>query len=322
MSDASAAPAAVDTSSTPMPDLSNDSGDVNTSRDEIQAAIDAVSGDTDGHENTGSNEPSNSGTPRNEPKLQEEDNSKREPSQPKSSAWASLHKKQVEFQQARAEFNKEKAEVERVKGLIENAKTDRLSALEALGYTDVKSFIEGLVEDGGRMTPERKKVLELEKKIADRERREEEQSRALQEQHRTQAQRAQLDALHNQVVNTIKEHHADSLAAIDGSSQAIMQEMDRLAGEHGVMPDIAEAIRNVSANYEKNFRQILENPRARSIAQELLASNKSAPAPRSKASINTIDSSVSASTMPARKDGPYDPNDELEQMVKWMKTQK
>jgi hypothetical protein len=321
MSDA----AAVETASneTSMPEIP--SSTEQAPRDDVQEAIAIMSGDSDDSNDTGrvsKTDGQENGNNTGDSKQSGTDTSDTKSTQPKHSAWASLHKKQVEFQQQRDAFNKEKAEIEKVKSLIENAKTDRLSALEALGYTDVKAFVEGLVEDGGRMTPERKKVLELEKKIADREQREAEEVQTRQQQERASQQRAQLDALHNQVVQNIKEHHADSLASIDGSSQAVMQEMDRLAGENGVMPDIAEAIKNVSTNYEKNFRTILENPRARAIAQEILASSKISPASRPKASINTIGSSAQAVTSPPKSKGAYDPNDEVEQMVKWINSQK
>lgn len=322
MSDAAAVESnAPDTSS--MPDFAADT-DAGNARDDVQEAIRIMQGDDDGKEaDSGRDDASPTRDDKSSSRADTDaKESEPKPSQPKSSAWASLHKKQVEFQQQRDAFNKEKAEIEKVKSLIENAKTDRLSALEALGYTDVKAFVEGLVEDGGRMTPERQKVLELEKKIADRERREQEEIQTRKQQEQAAASRAQLDALHNQVVQTIKEHHAESLASIDGSSQAIMQELDRLAGENGVMPDIATAIKNVSDNYEKNFRTILENPRARAIAQELLASSKTSPAPRSKASINTIGSSAQAVTTPPKSKGAFDPNDEVEQMVKWINSQK
>lgn len=314
----------VESTEASLPDLPSASETSSAPVDEIQAAIDAVneaqSKDTNGPEDSGRDEPSDGGTAnvKQEPKEENKD-SKPEPQGPKSSAWASLHKQKLELQQQRDAFAKDRAETARIKALIDNAKQDRLSALEALGYTDVKSFIQGLVEDGGRMTPERAKVLELEKKIADRERQEQEQREAYQKEQQTAQQRAQLDSLHNQVLQQIKQSHNESLVSIDGSSQMVMQEMDRLAGETGVMPDISQAIENVAQSHEKHLKQILENPRAQAIARELLASHKTAPnAPRQKASIKTIGDTVASGTAPPKPKGEYDPSDELEQMVAWL----
>lgn len=325
MSDA----AAVDTGSesSQMPDLSN-SGEVQpTSRDDVQAAIDAVmNGESDdGQSNKskevqrGENDDSRNDQG-NKRDVQTEDN--RPADKPKSSAWASLHKQKVEFQAQRDAFAKEKAEVDKVKSLLENAKTDRLSALEALGYTDIKEFIDGLVEDGGRMTPERKKVLELERKLHEREQKEKEYHDNQQREIASKQQQAQLDRIHNEVVQKINADYADSLVSIEGGSQEVMQEMDRLAGENGVMPDISEAVANVQKRYEENFQKILGNPRAQQIALDIFKSNK-IPLSPSKPATRTISSNaVSGTSLPKLEEKRYSLDDDLERMVSWVKTQK
>lgn len=283
--------------------------------DEIQQAIDAVMGENDG------DSPSvDKAAPKEEPKPKREDADK-----PKASAWASFNKQKKDFESQRQQFAQEREELTRVKGILENAKHDRLAALEAMGYTDLKEFIQSVADDGGRITPERQKILELEKKMAERERQETEQRQQWEQQQHQNAQRQQLDALHNQVVQTIKENYNDQLVAIDGSSQAVMQEMDRLAGENGVMPDISEAIENIQKQQEARFAQILENPRAQALAMQILKSSKIAqhPASSKKAPIKTISGAVTSGTRSDRKD--YVPSRsgdaEVEEAIAWLNTQ-
>lgn len=304
--------------STAMPELS--SQDVQpTSSDDVQAAIDAVMGKEDGQ---------NSNDSRGDTKSPERDvqprSDKPESTQdkPKSSAWASLHKQKVDLQSQRNQFLKEKAEVDKFKSILENAKTDRISALEAMGYTDIKSFIDGLVEDGGRMTPERKKVLELERKLQERENQEKEQHERFQKDQANKAQAAELDRIHNQVVQKINADYSDSLVSIEGGSREVMQEMDRLAGEHGVMPDIAEAVANVQKRYEENFQKILGNPRAQQIALEIFKSNKIATGPSKPAPRTMSSNSVSGTSLPKLEERTNSLDDDLEKMVSWVKTQK
>lgn len=304
--------------STAMPELS--SQDVQpTSGDDVQAAIDAVMGNEDGQDSNDSRgdtkSPERDIQPRSDKPEQSQD-------KPKSSAWASLHKQKVDLQSQRDAFLKEKAEIDKFKSILENAKTDRLSALEAMGYTDIKSFIDGLVEDGGRMTPERKKVLELERKLQERENQEKEQYERFQKDKANKAQAAELDRIHNQVVQKINADYADSLVSIEGGSREVMQEMDRLAGEHGVMPDIAEAVANVQKRYEENFQKILGNPRARQIALDIFKSNKIATGPSKPAPRTMSSNSVSGTSLPKLEERTNSLDDDLEKMVSWVQTQK
>lgn len=319
MSDA----AAVETSSNEMPSLDSSSEAQPTSRDDVQAAIDMVMGEENDGQSRDSGDRGH--TSKNDSAAVEDvvrDVPERPADKPKSSAWASLHKQKVEFQAQRDAFAKERAEVDKVKSLLENAKTDRLSALEALGYTDIKEFIDGLVEDGGRMTPERKKVLELERKLTERENKEREQNENQQREHATRQQQAQLDRIHGEVVQKINADYADSLVSIEGGSQEVMQEMDRLAGENGVMPDISEAVANVQKRYEENFQKILGNPRARQIALDIFKSNKIATSP-SKPAPKTISSNTNSGTsLPKLEEKRYSLDDDLEKMVSWVKNQK
>lgn len=318
MSDAAAAETGNDSSQ--MPDLSNSGEAQPTSRDDVQAAIDAVMGEGDGQ----SGESKGSSGERDGARVPEEPkgDSSVPPDKPKSSAWASLHKQKVEFQAQRDAFAREKAEVDKVKSLLENAKTDRLSALEALGYTDIKEFIDGLVEDGGRMTPERKKVLDLERRLHEREEKERLSHEETQRQQATRQQQQQLDRIHNEVVQKINADYSDSLVSIEGGSQEVMQEMDRLAGENGVMPDISEAVSNVQKRYEENLQKILGNPRAQQIALNLFKSNKIATSPSKPATKTISSNSVSGTSLPKLEEKRYSLDDDLEKMVSWVKQQK
>lgn len=200
----------------------------------------------------------------------------KEPDRVKPSALASFHRQQKEFQAKVQAFNAEKAELQKFREVLDNAKVDRLAALELMGYTDVKSFLESVVEDGGRMTPERRELQNLKKWKEEQEiaqKQQQEQWRAQQEQA---AQQAKLDALHSKVKDTIKsEAYTGRLINLDGSDEQVMQEMDKMALETGEMPDIADAIDRVEARFKASLEQMAGNAHIRTFFQEKLKDSKS-----------------------------------------------
>lgn len=214
--------------------------------------------------------------------------------EPRASAWASFHRQQREHQQKVEALAHERQELQKFKDAIADAKVDRLKALELLGYDDPRAFIEGIAEDGGRMTPERKELHEL-KKWRDKQEAES-QERAKQESLRIQQQQQQqnLDRLRTSVVNTIKGSFSDTLASLPGGEETVLREMDQMVAKNpGTMPRIEDAISAVNKFYEQQMRTLVENPSARQFMQQLLSSDKSASsgtAPSHKPATRTLGS--------------------------------
>lgn len=213
---------------------------------------------------------------------------------PRPQALANFHRQQREFEAQRQAFASEKKELESIKQTLENAKVDRLAALEAMGYKDVKSFLEGIVEDGGRMTPERREIQELKQWKAQQEKQREEaenQHRTAQEQQRIHQQ---LDVIRRDVQDKIKsETYANRLVNIDGADEQIMQEMDKMAAATGELPRIEDAIEAVESRFRENLKSLSGNPVVRSFFQDLFKSPNSAPSPsKSKGKLTTIGSEV------------------------------
>lgn len=230
--------------------------------------------------------------------------------EPRASAWASFHRQQREHQQKVEAFAQERQELNKLKEAIADAKVDRLKALELLGYDDPRAFIEGIAEDGGRMTPERKELHELKKW---REKQEtESQERAKQETNKIQQaqQKQNLDRLRTSVVNTIKGSFSDTLASLPGGEETVLREMDQMvANNPGTMPRIEDAISAVNKFYQQQMRSLVENPSARQFMQQLLSSDKSASqgtAPSQKPVTRTLGSD--ASPRSSGKTEPYVPS--------------
>jgi DNA repair exonuclease SbcCD ATPase subunit len=212
---------------------------------------------------------------------------------PKDSALANFHRRQQEFEAQRQAFAAERREHESALKALKNAKTDRIAALEAMGYSDVKSFLEGLAEDGGRMTPERQQLQELRQWKESQEKAAEE-AKAAQEKEIEQTRLQQkLDAIRSEVQSKLKSDYASRLVNISGADQQILQEMDRMASETGEMPEIEEAVEAVESRFRENLKSLSENPEIRKYFQEVLKSSPSAPLPsKTKGKISTIGSEV------------------------------
>lgn len=165
-----------------------------------------------------------------------------------------------------------------MKSVLANAKEDRLAALELMGYTDVKSFLESIVEDGGRMTPERRELQNLKKWKEEQEA----QAKTQQEQYRAQQQQAhvqaKLDQIRSQVQDTIKsESYSGRLITLQGSDEQVMAEMDAMAIETGEMPTIEDAIERVEKKFQGYLEEMAGNERIRQYFQEKLRNSKSGP---------------------------------------------
>lgn len=218
----------------------------------------------------------------------------REQDKPKASALANFHRMQRDFEAQRQAFAAEKRELESYKSVLENAKVDRIAALEAMGYKDVKSFLEGLAEDGGRMTPERRELLELkqwrEKQEKAAEEAQQHQRTQMEQQHINQ----QLDAIRREVQTKLKSDvYGSRIVNISGADEQVMQQMDKMAAETGEMPRIEDAIEAIESRYRENLKVLADNPEVRKYFQDLFKSPSQAPSPsKSKGKLSTIGSEV------------------------------
>jgi len=264
-----------------------------------------------------------------EPENRETENTppaSKEPDRVKPSALASFHRQQKEFQAKVQAFNAEKAEVEKFKAVLENAKEDRLAALELMGYSDVKTFLESIVEDGGRMTPERRELNKLKKWREEQETQSRKQQEQYQAQQQQQAIQGKLDALRGQVQNTIKsEAYTGRLINLSGSDEQVMLEMDKMALETGEMPRIEDAIERVEGKFQTFLEQMAENQKIRAFFQEKLKPTKlSSMAPsqsKSRGTSKTIGSDVrSPGLRSAADNGPSDDGEkEMQEALAFLK---
>lgn len=182
--------------------------------------------------------------------------------------------------------------------------------MELLGYDDPRAFIEGIAEDGGRMTPERKELYELKKWRDKQEAEQKSHAEKQQAEIIKQQQQQNLDRLRTSVVNTIKGSFGDTLVSLPGGEQSVLAEMDRMVAENpGTMPRIEDAITAVNKTYEQQIAQLLENPTARQYAAKHLSSDKSASmgsAPSQKPVTRTLGSA--ATPRSTGKTDPYVPS--------------
>jgi hypothetical protein len=286
------------------PDLSEDDSGEAGSGDEIADALAAVEDmDLDGGDQGGNGAEA---SPRESKGGQSESQAKddaapapAETDKVKPSALATFHRQQKELFQAQQQIKAKEAEYARVMGIIENAKSDRLAALELMGYSDTKSFLESIAEDGGRETPERKQIRELQKWKADQETQRQRQQEAFQAQQQHQAIQAKVDAIKTEVQNTLKsESYRESLLALGGTDDNVMAEMDRMAAETGEMPRIDDAIKVVEGKYRSYLEEMVNNPEVTRFFSEKLRSAKlqsnGAPQSKTRAKSQTIDSAARA----------------------------
>jgi len=299
------------------------SGDV----DEIAAALEAVGADEFDGEDSGAGDAK--GIPsekRLESRPKEVTPPTPEPSdRVKPSALASFHRQQKEFFAEKQAFMAERQEAERIKGVLENAKVDRLAALEAMGYTDVKSFLEGLAEDGGRMTPERRELLELKKWRESEEKSRAEQQAAFQRQQQEAHQRAQLDGIRREVQNTIRsEDYSARLINLPDADEQVMLEMDAMAKETGRLPKVEDAIGRVEDKFRGFLEQMAENPEILAFFRERVGAPKLSstvtPQSKTRAKSRTIGSEArnpGLRTVPTKR-SELDEEDEVAEAIAWL----
>lgn len=251
-----------------------------------------------------------------------------DPDRVKPGALASFHRQQKELFQAQQQIKAKEAEYSRVMQILENAKSDRIAALELMGYSDTKSFLESIAEDGGRESPERKQIRDLQKWKAEQERTRQEQAEAFRAQQQQQAVQSKVDAIRAEVQNTLKsETYRDSLLALGGTDENVMAEMDRLATETGEIPRIEDAIKVVEGKYRSYLDEMASNPEISRFFSERLRSAKSqsngAPQSKSRAKSGTIDSAARSpgTRLPSRSTAIDDEDAVFAEAMKFLKAQ-
>lgn len=240
--------------------------------DEVATALEAVENGTDGGDAADSKKApeKEKDSPPSEPERKPPEDKVR------PSALAAFHRQQKELFQREREFKAKEAEYQRITSLLENAKSDRLAALELMGYKDPREFLESIAQDGGKETPERRQIRELQKWKEDQEKQHQEQMRQWQAQQQQQQVQSKLDALKAKVQDTLKSvTYRETVLALDGADEVILQQMDRMATESGEIPRIEDAIKVVEAKFRSNLEKMLANPEVASFFREKLPPTKS-----------------------------------------------
>ena len=316
-------------------DISPDAGDQGI--DEVAAALEAVgyvpgqhnidggAGGEDAEPSHGSDKPA----PAEKSEPVEAKPASEQTDTVKPSALASFHRQQKELFAQKKAFEAEKAEISKIKEVIDNAKVDRIAALEMLGYTGdnaIKEFLQGLAEDNGRMTPERRELLEMKKWRQEVEAREKAQA----EQHQTQAQQQQIQAKLDQIRANVQNRlqspdYEGSILSLKESDHQVMLEMDRMATESGVMPEIDVAIKNVQNRFQGVLEELAENPAVQEFFQNRLGQSKlgSAVAAQSKQREKTRtigrDTRSPGTQVNQENDSSGSRDPELDEAVKWVR---
>lgn len=244
----------------------------------------------------------------------------------KASALATFHRQQKEFVAARQAQQQQLEQAAKIQKTLENAKDDPLAAVELMGFADVKSFLEKLAADGGRMTPERKELQDLKRW---REQTEKQQADAQKQQQESQQQaqfQAKLDSLRSNIQTQIKsETYASRLINLPGADDQVMVEMDKLASETGEMPRVEDAIEVVEGRFRTYLEDMAKNPEIVEFFKKRVGAVKSAPGTDSQSkgrekpqTIGSQARSPGLTPTPKRKTNRHHDDDEVAEAIEWM----
>lgn len=214
------------------------------------------------------------------------------------------------------------AEVERLRA---RAKEDPFEALKSLGYEDARKFLEHIAETGGRMTPEQKRIAELEATVhADRAERERLQQEA-EEQAQQQRAEEQTKHWHTEIGKFVRsdDELKDGLANVPGVEPAIFQVMQAHYAETEEQMPFKDAAKIVEKQLEEKvnamLNDIVANKRGREVFNAIAAKiNK--PAPASKKAPQGITQSISNSTSAKRTRSPRF-EEALDGAASWLNSQ-
>lgn len=244
----------------------------------------------------------------------------------KASQFATFHRQQKEFLAQKQAHQAKLDQAAKVQAVLDNAKQDPIAAMEAMGYSDVKSFLERLAEDGGRITPERRELAELKAwRQEETARREKEQAQA--EEARQQAHfQSKLDSLRTDIQNQIKsETYASRLINVPGADEQVVVEMNRLAAETGEMPRVSDAIEAVEGRFRSYLTDMAKNPEIVAFFQKQAGAGKSVPAADSQSkgrektqTIGSDTRSPGLTPTPKRKANRYGDDDDVAEAIEWL----
>jgi hypothetical protein len=250
------------------------------------------------------------------PKAVEED-------KPKSAAWAELHKeKKAVF----AERQALKAELARIKARdseFEAAKDDKVAALKLLGYEDPHAFLEEIAETGGKMSPERKIAMQVQKELAELKA---EKAAEVAQRTKSEQERAYKDSVDNHLKNidsTIKSNpkFTKSLLAMDGSREAILEVMrDHYAktaqdGAEGQVMPYEKAAEIVDSNYKQQIDKLLSTDAFREYVSSKLSASSKLP---QKPTVAAVSEKPAQPVQPARGESEDDINKRLEEATRFL----
>lgn len=233
-----------------------------------------------------------------------------------------LVEKQNAWSKEREELTAKAAEADRIRA---RAKEDVFEALKMLGHDDPRKFLEHVAETGGRLTPEQKRIAELEQMVqADRAEREKAQSEFQQRQEQEQLE-ARTQQWHASIAEQIKDDPElkEGLAAVSGVEPAIFQVMQAHYAETEEVMPVRDAAKIVEKNLEDRvttmLNDIVSNKRGREVFATIAAKiNK--PAPASKKAPQGITQRISNSTG-AKRTRPPRFEEALDNAADWLNSQ-
>lgn len=221
--------------------------------------------------------------------------------------YAKLHKKNKELFAREQQLKSQEAKYRQLEDTLANVKDDPAALLELAGFSDIREFVERLAEDGGRLTPERRQLKELQKKFDDAERarteEREAQTQAQAQETETRQYKAAVDKVNSDIVSFIKTNESKySMLSLEGGSQMVFQELQahyrKTAGEDGVgetLP-LEKAVQAVNARVEGNLRKLVDNAQVRAIIEDALKAKSFQPGAASTQQPKTLTSAVRSGT--------------------------
>lgn len=242
------------------------------------------------------------------------DDKRAQPPQPKASAFAALHKQQVQLATEKQALAAQKQELEQARKYIENAKRSPADAIKAMGYESMKEFLEKVADSGGEMTAEQQKIWDLEERLAAREKQEEEQRAQYQEQQEAAKYQQEVANWHSTIRQYVTEPDSpwsNSLVALEGQEAQVLSVIQEQHAQYGEGLDLNEALEvaldRVNKHLEKQMRQgiaqIAANPRGQAILNEIVGNVKTPQRSQSsRAKPNGLTSEVRNETTERRSD--------------------
>jgi len=194
-----------------------------------------------------------------------------------SSKLAALHKRDKELFQREQALKEREAHYQKMEATLNAMKEDPAHLLEAAGFKDLNELLERFADDGGRLSPERRQLKELQKKLESFEA-EKSQLAARQQEETVSRQRQQaIDNVNGEIVQFLKTNEIKyPLLSMDGSKDLVFKKLQdhyRKTEEEtgsGQALTLEKAAEMANSEAESIVRMILGNSRALELAKEIL----------------------------------------------------